>query len=67
MHLNAPNYPKHMTKGTDRVRALCPCYAVATAAPLTLHKPLLALASLFQEPKTWLLVSFRSQHLVFTF
>ncbi len=56
---------KCIPKSTDRVRAqLCPDCAAATAASLTLYKLLLVLASLFQEPKTWLPISFRTRHYI---
>ncbi len=46
-------------------RALCALtrqlHTSTIAAFLTLYKPLWALASLFQEPKTWLLVSIRTR------
>ncbi len=64
-HLNIPKYLKCMLKSTDRARVpyapTMQLHIAATAAPLTLYKLLSASASVFQEPKTWLPVSFRNR------
>ena len=65
-HLNAPLYLEHIPKSADRVRALCALtiqlHTATIAASLASYKLLLALASLFQEPKIWLPVPFRTGH-----
>ncbi len=61
-------YPERIPRSTERVRALhtitSQLHTAVTAANLTLYKSLLALAFLFQEPKTWLPVSFQTRQKV---
>ncbi len=57
-HLNTPKYPKGESTLYRSYAVVNSCYS-SFPDP---QKPLLALASSFQEPKTWLPVSFRAGH-----